>query len=577
MQFRAAFNQIAKEIRKKSPSFELIEEILSISEDPDICRKYYDSGGWNEDPVEGTKVLIGAIYDKDEEKINKLVENSYNNYEDLVEIALLAFNIAAIRRDPDTVTYLVHEYHFGWKQVSATMINLLFSFIENKELNISKDFYINNKDKVDSEALMNKAVYTFNETVRSIRDAKKIKYDNAVFIKDLFEIPTGMTYPEMYEEYEYHIAQKNYLLAAEISKEFSFPQNLVLQASFNAFKVAFESFKHKVITGEYKNTTDLGPTDPYKTVKQIIKEYNLLDLSISNELHKTYIKRMAEIVSNFLKEINYKEKFDKINLQQKIIFSANIISDFKLTTGFFDTDIVVQTNEIITKILNLIDSKLENLENVKTFHGPLMKLNEIYTVSKEKIRKLAGRIFDIFLFEEDLNKAVETFDVFKLNARDLLPAIIEKCKKLLEEDKIKSLKEIVEHFDIERDLMQNEKFTGVLYQSYERNINIEFYEKALSLLEIFNIPKERLVSPLLLKVDSKLYNLKYDEVKKLLDMFGVEIKTIRKQVLEFYDRIVYENVEMAKKLREDFGLSIFDVGFFKWLLREFFKIGIKRG
>ena len=575
MQYKSIFENIAKSIRKKSPAFEVIEEIFQKVNDPDAVKKYHKEAGWEENPYEGMEVLIGFVYNGDEEETQKVAEAGYNTFEDINEIALLAFDIASIRNDAEAATYLAHEYHFGWRHVSPTLISLLFQFLERNEKEKASEFYKKNADKIDTETLNKKAHVFFNETVRRIRQANREKYGQAIFYKNLFDLPTALVYPEIYEEYEYHMEKKNYKTAAVLAKEFEFPENLLINAGFMAFKVEFENFKNRINHGDYVNTTDLGPMDPYKISKNLLKEYKLLDLSLSNEQHKPYIQKISKIVSGFLKELNYKDAYEKLDLKQKIVFSTNMITDFKLTTDFVEPAAVLEVNEIISKILNLIDLHLESLESVKLYFDPLIKLNEIYTSSKDKIKQLAGRIFDIYLFEEDFNKAVEAFSIFHLRIDNLMPGIIEKCKKFLAADKLNSLKEIVNYFDIEKDLRHNDGFRELLYKTFEQDIRLDFYDKIMALLDIFNIPKNTYIPLVLLKIDVLLKQSKFEEVKKLLSLFYLEIKDIRKTLLEYYQKIVLVDVQNAKLLRAEFGLSVFDVGILTWFIREVLHIGVK--
>ncbi|MFC1724380.1 hypothetical protein ACFL4T_02045 [candidate division KSB1 bacterium] len=576
MQYKDIFENIAKSIRSKSPAYEVIEEIFLKANDPEIVKKYYKEAGWEENPYEGMEVLIGFVYNGGEEETQKISEAGYITFEDINEVAKLAFDIASIKNDAEAATYLVHEYHFGWKHVSPSLISMLFLFLERNEKDKALEFFKKNADKIDTETLNRKALVFFNETISRIRQSNRDQYGQAVFYKNLFDLPTALVYHEVHEEYEYHMTKKNYKIAAELAKEFNFPENLTINAGFMAFKVEFENFKNKISHGEYVNITDLGPLDPYRISKNFLKDYNLLDLSLSNEQHKPFIQKISKIVSGFLKELNYKDSYEKLELKQKIIFSTNIITDFKLTTDFFEPSAVLEINEIISKILNLIDLNLESIENVKLFFNPLIKLNEIYTTSKDKISQLAGRIFDIYLFEEDFNKAVEAFSIFHLKIDNLMPGIIEKCKKFLAEDKINSLKEIVNYFDIEKDLRQNDGFRELLYKTLEQDIKLDFYDKVMALFDIFNIPKNTYTPLVLLKIDVLLKHSKFEEVKKLLNLFNLEIKDIRKKLLEYYDKIVLVDVQNARILREEFGLSIFDVGIITWFIREVLNIGVKK-
>jgi len=577
MQYSTVFKKISGLIRQKDPSSEIINKILSKYRDEDLINKYFNNKAWEENPFEGLEILISAIYENDEDTIKNLLNESGLSYDDLLEIALLSFDIAVIKKDNDVMTKLAHDYYLSWKQVSNSFITRLIELINEEKFEETVEFFNKNFDKIDVEKLNREGTKLFNEKVREIRRSQRKNYSIPIKIKNILKIPVAMTYPEIFEEYQFHMENKNYLIAAELSKEFEFPQNLILHAGFSAFKSEFEDFKYKIISGEYKETTDIGPNDPYKKTKEIIKEYDLLNLRISDEQHKTYIKKIAELVFHFLKELNYKEQYKHLTNSQKIIFSANLINDFRLTTDFFDTTIVLQTNEIIGKMLSNIDENLESLEDVKQYYNSLQKLDGIYTSYKEKVKKLASRIFDVYLYEEDIIKAFETFDQFDLEVKDVSYGIKEKCIKILAEDKINTLKEIVTHFKISQILEKNEKFMELLINSIEKYLKLEFYDRITSLMEMFEIPKEKLLPSVHEKIEENLSNKRFNEVLKVLNFFELEVKDIKKILLIQYDKLLTKDVNTAKTLRIEFALSIFDVGFFKWLIKEVLKIGVKKG
>jgi len=93
--------------------------------------------------------------------------------------------------------------------------------------------------------------------------------------------------------------------------------------------------------------------------------------------------------------------------------------------------------------------------------------------------------------------------------------------------------------------------------------------KCLYIAEVFDFDRSQYIYSVKSLMDTNLKNKNLMEVKNLMKKYRAKKDEISGTIKQGYFDMLKKDKYFAGRMREEFDLSIFEVGFLKWFLYEF--------
>ena len=105
---------------------------------------------------------------------------------------------------------------------------------------------------------------------------------------------------------------------------------------------------------------------------------------------------------------------------------------------------------------------------------------------------------------------------------------------------------------------------------FEHRIHAGEYNEAMALHNLLNFPSKRIATPVRLAIRGFLRKEQTDEALKIMRLFHVKKSHLMSVLIESYAQELEKGVAQGAAFRQQFGLSVGDVGFMHWLFKEVF-------
>ena len=149
---------------------------------------------------------------------------------------------------------------------------------------------------------------------------------------------------------------------------------------------------------------------------------------------------------------------------------------------------------------------------------------------------------------------------------------MDRCLILLKRRKVEEFLSFIETFSIVSELKEINGFMEQVYINFDKYIFERYFEDAVAISSVFKFPSKRIVNTacyfckeLLLKEDD-------DGAINVINKFDLSYTNLKKVYNDIYNIRVNSSGKKGYDFRLKFGISIVDIGFFKWILGEIFRL-----
>jgi len=561
-------NQLKIKLSEKTPDNELIERIMPNAEtDWKYQPKVTDEG---EQIIEFTYLeeIVHYLCYRNIDMVRKIAGAHDVSNKDLIRIAEITFDFLIWKNVPESAFFIVDYFLLDGKRTTYGVLFYVRKLINEGNYQKASEIIQSYKGKIITEQMTQWGTRLYKQMMTFDKSETERDYTKAFKLQAIFSLKPSITEPFALIQYDYNMSRENYQTAAEIAKVFQLGKTRMKRAAIEAFKLEFQKFTEKADSGEYCGKMKLLPDDPYVNAVNILTEYAIMEERHSTDaFSQSYYKEASDAAFFFLKKIISLPESEKISSFTKSFLTANLIADYNLN-DVINIERATASDQIIGGIVRKLDHIITNLNQAELHYTPILKLFNVFSSHKFNLIRLAYRLFEIFIKNDKIELSYKTFIDFKLEKREILKTLMDRCLIFLKLNNIKEFVRVIEIFSIVSDLKNVNEFMEQVYQNYDKHIFNKSYDTANTISSIFKFPKKRIVystvcfcRELLLKEDD-------NEVIKIMYKFDLSNKHLRNVFNEIYNIRIISSWKKGYDFRMKFSISIMGVGFFKWLIGE---------
>ncbi len=515
------------------------------------------------------ELLINYVYHENFDEANKILENNNSFSGILNQVPPLAFDIAALMLEPDRMLSILNEYSLDIRRCTSAFIEKSRILILENSLEELKNLYNRLFKRMNKLSIAEFAENEFQKAMQFSKSITKRDYEKPLALMRIFDIPQEKTYAFAFEEFIYQKKQKEYVKSAIIARDFCLPEQSVLTASFLAFEKEFELFIEKFKSNKYDEKLISSNDDPYTSALNIVKDFHLLEKPLNTEQDSTVHKgKVQNVVFTNFKIITSKNDFPNIALAVKTFLASRLLIDYELDSMKKSNVLLNLIEDAIRWIVNQIDDDLKNIDDADHYYEILKNLSVISFSHKKTIKRIADRIFELYLNEDLLKKAQQTIKDFGLYISDILASLLDLCRKFLHNGEFNHFREIVSMFELKQKIRSDPNFLDEAYDIYYNSITGGKYRSVEIIQDICEFSKKRRLKPLKVLVKQKIIDGEDKETNQIFQTFKFGLSDVSREIVEIYDIHTETDVLKAKNFRLKYGLSIIDIGILKWFFRE---------
>lgn len=565
-------NKLRIKLSEATPDNELIERILP-REDKDwkYESKIFDEKG----DVREYAFLEDIVYFlccKNIDSVKKVASDNNVSNKDLIRIAEITFDFAIWKNIPDCAFYIIDNYLLDESRTTYGVLLYVKALLDKSDFQRASEVVKNYRRKVIPEQLSQWGLRLFEQAMTFEDSAKERDYTKAYQINKIFLLEPEVTNFYANIQYDYNMNNGHYLQAAEIAKVFQLDKTRMKRAAIKAFELEFKKFREKFDSGDYMEKSGFKPDDPYIRAVNILSEYDIMEERHSKDAFATiYYKEASDIAFFFLKKIMDLSESRNVNFFIKSFFCSNIVADYHLY-DVINIERATASNQIIGEVVKKLGKFINSVEEAESNYKPVLKLFSIYTSHKATILDIAYKMFDIFVKNDKVEQSYKTYVDFKLEKSEIIKIVMNRCLVLLKRKKVEDFLDFIETFSIISDLKENNEFMEQVYINFDKYIFERYFDDAIAVSSVFKFPGKRIVSTasffcreLLLKEDD-------DSAISVINKFDLSYSNLKKVYSDIYDIRVKSSWKRGYDFRLMFGISIADIGFFKWFMREIIRL-----
>jgi len=565
-------NQLKIKLSERTPDNELIERIMPSAEgDWKYQPKVNDEG---EQIIEFTYLeeIVHYLCCGNIDMVRKIAGAHNISNKDLIRIAEITFDFVIWKNIPETAFFIVDYFLLDEKKTTHGVLCYVRELINEGNYQKASEIIQSYKGKIIAEQMTQWGIRLFKQMMTFDKSETERDYTKAFKIQEIFFLKPNITEPYALIQYDYNMSREIYQTAAEIAKVFQVGKTRMKRAAIEAFKLEFQKFKEKADRGEYSEKIELKLDDPYVNAVNILNEYAIMEERRSTDAFaQSYYMEASDAAFFYLKKIISLPESQKISFFTKSFLTAIIITDYNLN-DIINIERATASDQIIGEIVQKLDNIIINLNQAELHYTPVLKLYNVFSSHKSTLIRLAYRLFDIFVKNDNIELSYKTFIDFKLEKREILKTLMNKCLIFLKLKNIKEFTRIIETFSIVSDLKNVNEFTEQVYRNFDKYIFNKSYDAANTISSIFKFPKKRIVSSTVSFCKELLLKEDDDEVIKIMYKFDLSNKDLRNVFNEIYNIRITSSWKKGYNFRTKFGISIMDVGFFKWLTGEILRL-----
>ena len=513
---------------------------------------------------------ICLLYKIDIEKGRSISKKLDLSPDDFLDLAKIAFDISANEKKPQKQYQLITNFILDNKRTSTGILLYMGELISNSKFGEASELKNKYKDSIRKPDQEKIGTELFEQSLTFSPIDERRDYQPAKYISEIFELDKAYVQKHANTQFEYNINHGMPEEALKLGQLFKIPSSKLYNATFSIFNDRFEKFSQALDSGKYRGELKLEEDDPYRQAVQIVENHHLLVTSSSGNKEKEKIAHEIQKRAFLLiKRLNSYVEGVEIEPAIKTFFTGSIISDFKLMT-MNDPAYREDCIKIAQSILDELEEEIDSIDRAVSSYSILFMLYQQIPAFRDSIRGIATRMFEIFLDNNRKTMIDQTFGDFELKPKDILPALKKKALEALEADKFETIKELDSSFSIVKKLRSDEDFLAKAFYMFEHRIHAGEYNEAMALHNLLNFPSKRIATPVRLAIRGFLRKEQNDEALRIMKLFHVKKSHLMSILIESYAQELEKGVAQGAAFRQQFGLSVGDVGFMHWLFKEVF-------
>jgi len=574
---KSTISELKEELIGRSPDKQLIKSII---EDPDAGKEFVSEAFRAKDePKKYLKFvylsLIKGLFLLKISEIGRLKGVFSLEEDDVTEVAGLTFLFAEEQKKYNVMLYIVENFNLTDKSLVKPLVELIKTLILSREYEKAVDiwnkyskFIINDKPIIEVLEKVYKRSMSFKKE-NLVRD-----YSDAFNIIRLFKLPKDVTFQNAIDEFNFNFNAKRFYTAALISKTLKLGEAITRKAAYEAFKKEIERFRKNLEKGIYKNWKKIDVNDPFFRARKILSEFGIYDVKIEKS-SKEYdlVRKIAEIVYEIFAILVDEKLYAGIGLISKTYLSINLIKDYALNNDHLFPHIFKNVAIQSEKLTKNIDREVIDYKSGMEYYELLKSLRALNVLNYEKTDNIAEKIFIFALRRKEIQTVIRTYTEFSFNFDSVRKDILEIIYEWAKNNDFDNIFILMDRFPIKDSIIKDEQFMEKVKNYYNKNLKENKLLKCLNIAEAFNFNRTQYVDSVKGLIVFNLKSKKITEAKKLMKKFKIKKKEISGVIKEYYFEVLKTDRNYAGKLRAEFDLSIFDIGFLRWFLYEV--IGLK--
>ncbi len=574
---KIVISELKEELIGKYPDKPLIKRII---EDPDAGKEFVSEAFRAKDEQKKNLKfvylsLIKGLFLLKVSEIDRL-KNVFSLEEDEVtEVVGLAFLFAEKQKNYNVMLYIVENFNLTDKSLIKPLVELIKNLILSKKYekavniwNRYNKFIMNDKPIIEVLEKAYKRSMSFKKE-NLVRD-----YSDAFNINKLFELPKNVTFQKAIEEYNFNFNVKTFYTAALISKNLKLGDAAIKKAAYEAFKKEIERFRKNLEKGIYKNWKKIDVNDPFFKARKILTEFGVYDVKIEkNSKEYNLVRKIAEIVYEIFEFLADGKLYAGIGLKSKTYLAINLIKDYALNNDHLFPHIFKNVTIQSEKLTKNIDREVIDYNSSMEYYELLKSLRALNVLDYEKTDIVAEKIFIFALKRKEIQTVIKTYMEFSFNFDSVRKDVLEIIYEWAKNNDFDNIFILMDKFPIKDSIIKDEQFMERVKDYYNKNFEENKMLKCLNIAEAFNLNRTQYVDSVKELIIFNLKSKKITEAKNLMRKFRIKKSEMSGVIKEYYFEVLKTDKNYAGKLRTEFDLSIFDVGFLRWFLYEV--IGLK--
>ena len=285
------------------------------------------------------------------------------------------------------------------------------------------------------------------------------------------------------------------------------------------------------------------------------------------------MRKIAEIVYEIFAILVDEKLYARIGLISKTYLSINLIKDYALNNDHLFPHIFKNVAIQSEKLTKNIDREVIDYKSGMEYYELLKSLRALNVLNYEKTDNIAEKIFIFALRRKEIQTVIRTYTEFSFNFDSVRKDILEIIYEWAKNNDFDNIFILMDRFPIKDSIIKDEQFMEKVKEYYNKNLKENKLLKCLNIAEAFNFNRTQYVDSVKGLIVFNLKSKKITEAKKLMKKFKIKKKEISGVIKEYYFEVLKTDKNYAGKLRTEFDLSIFDIGFLRWFLYEV--IGLK--
>jgi len=574
---KSTISELKEELISESPNEQLIKSII---ENPDAGEEFVSEAFKDkDDPKKNLKFIylsiISGLFLLKISEISRLKSVFSLDEDEVTEVAGLAFLFAEKQKNYDVMLYIIENFDLIDKSLVKPLIELIKALILSKEYEKAVDIWNKyNKFIINDKPIFEALEKAYKRSMNFKKENLVRDYSDTFNIIRLFKLPKDITFQKAVDEFNFNFNQKRFYTAALIGKNLKLGEAITKKAAYEAFKKEIERFRKNLEKGIYKEWKKIDVNDPFFKARKILSEFGVYDVNIEkNSKEYDLVRKVAEIVYEIFEILLNEKLYNDIGLISKTHLAIKMIKDYALNNDrllpHVFKNVVIQSE----KLTKNIDGEVIDYKSGMEYYELLKSLRELNVLNYEKTDIIAQKIFIFSLKRKEIKTAIRTYMEFSFNFDSVKNDVLEIIYEWAKNNDFDDILILMDKFPIKDSIIRDEQFMDRIEDYYYKNLKENKLLKCLNIAEAFNFNRTQYIDSLKGLIIFNLKSKKITETKNLMKKFKMKKNEISEGIKEYYFEVLKTDKNYARKLRIEFDLSIFDVGFLKWFLYEV--IGLK--
>lgn len=511
-------------------------------------------------------LLVSGEY-MEARKVQDILDNF--SKEDFENTCRLSFDIADQLDETETLMRMAETMPLDRGRMTRAILPAVSKFVRDKNFDGANELIQKYKDSLNMDTLSDEGLKELEAALIVVSVDDNLEFLDAAQIQKVYGLEKYVVSQVIETKFDQLMEEEKYLSAASLVQSFDCHIDRVKSVAYKAYEVRFDALYQKLEEQILRGRNSILLGSAYKDIYQIVTGYQLLDTTQSpskSKAMKANVKNKAfALVRLFAKQYNNK----RIELIPQAVLCATMMKDFQLA-DLSDTRMAEESGAIIVKILSGIEDTMMNLKQVNALYASLRQFMDIYPGYKGRIKRLGLRAFEIYIKENQFKAAMDAVEQFEIDADIVYKEVRLKVLEMLGTEEPSEILKVVNFFHISDNLMKDDAFNKKVFEAFEKAMSRHSVRNAKLLCDSFQIPIKKRVAVVKHQLKNLLLKQKDHDANVLIDRFRLQNKNVKHILIEVYNHRLQQDVLLAVKFRQDFSLSILDVGILNWVINEFF-------